>query len=166
MKCSNCGSEQLERTEGEHRLLGLESVRLVGVPMLVCRHCGEIAQKRVPDMRELQKVVTNALVRKRGRLTAAEFRWLRKRLRLKGAELARLMGVTPPTVSRWETGATPISSFGDRLLRTIVAQQGAALLFDLQDLADIVDDETEPLSLTLEHTPIGWYPAREVRASA
>ena len=164
MQCS-CGSEKFDRTLGEHRLLGLDSIRLVEVPMLVCARCGRAAQTRLEDMRELEKLVTNALVRKRGRLTASEFRWLRKRLRLKGAELARLMGVTPPTVSRWETGAAPISSFGDRLLRIIVAQQGAALLFDINDLAEIVDDESAPLELSFEHTTVGWYPAREVRAA-
>ncbi len=164
MNCE-CGSEAFERGVGEHRLLGLESVRLVGVTVLRCCACGRVAQTRLEGLRELERLVTNALVRKRGRLTAAEFRWLRKRLHLKGTELARLMGVSGPTISRWETGATPVSSFADRLLRSIVAHKGAAPLFDVDELASIDDEDTAPLELALEPTPAGWFPTRELRAA-
>jgi putative zinc finger/helix-turn-helix YgiT family protein len=166
MKCE-CGSSKFDEGRGEHRLLGLESVRLAGVPVLVCAACGRVARTKLEGLRELEKIVLNALVRKRGRLAPDEFRWLRKRLGLKGTELARLMGVGPATISRWETAAAPISSFGDRLLRAIAAQKGAAPLFDVDDLAAIDDKDDAPLELTFEPTAAGWFPRREAgRATA
>ena len=164
MKCE-CGSENFEPGLGEHTLLGLDSVRLVGVPVRRCAGCGRIAQAKLAGLRELERLVTNALVRKRARLAGAEFRWLRKRLRLKGTELARLMGVGAATISRWETGAAPVSSFADRLLRAIVAQKGAAPLFDVDELAAIDSGDDAPLELVLEPTTAGWFPSREARAA-
>ena len=164
MKCE-CGSEEFEHGFGEHTLLGLDSIRLVGVPVVRCGLCDRVAQVRLGGLRELERLITNALARKRGRLTGAEFRWLRKRLHLKGTELARLMGVGAATISRWETGAAPVSSFADRLLRAIVAQKGAAPLFDVDELAAIDSRDDAPLELVLEPTTAGWFPARDARAT-
>ena len=36
---------------------------------------------------------------------------------LKAIDLAKMLGVDPVTVSRWETGTTPIGSANDKLLR-------------------------------------------------
>lgn len=160
MQCE-CGSSEFSDGLGEHRLLGLESIRLIQVPVVRCAACDRVARTKLVGLRELEKLVTSALVRKRGRLAPAEFRWLRKRLGLKGTELAGLMGVGASTISRWENAATPISSFGDRLLRAIAAQKGAAPLFDVEDLAAIDDKDDAPLELTFEPTAAGWFPGRE-----
>ena len=44
---------------------------------------------------------------------------IRKEMGIKATELARIMGVSKVTVSRWENGKERISSIADRLVRTL-----------------------------------------------
>ncbi len=152
MTCQ-CGSDEHIQTVGEHQLLGLDGIRLVGVPVIRCASCDEIHRVMLPRLRDLEKLLTTALVRKRGRLVPQEFRWLRKRLRLKGTELAKMIGVGSSTISRWENEAAPISAFGDRLLRTIVAHKGSVPLFDVNDLSEIDDADQRPAAHLLPPVP-------------
>jgi DNA-binding transcriptional regulator YiaG len=58
-------------------------------------------------------------------MTNDEFRQIRRRLRLTQVELSQALGVSQAAVSRWESGANPISEHTAKFLRLLVehAQQ-------------------------------------------
>jgi DNA-binding transcriptional regulator YiaG len=74
----------------------------------------------LPDLEGLHRVVARAIIEKPARLVSAEIRFLRKVLGWSGADFAEHMGTSAETVSRWETGATPMGPQADRLLRLMV----------------------------------------------
>jgi transcriptional regulator with XRE-family HTH domain len=56
-------------------------------------------------------------------LTTKELRWIRLRLGLSQMALAKELGVTRNTVTRWELGIHPISRLAEVALRGLVRQQ-------------------------------------------
>ena len=70
------------------------------------------------DLEGLTHAVCEALTRKPGRLTAAEFRYLRLHLGLSQASLGKLLGVTEQTVALWEKRAR-IPLLADKHLRLL-----------------------------------------------
>ncbi|MBI5518173.1 MAG: helix-turn-helix domain-containing protein [Deltaproteobacteria bacterium] len=79
---------------------------IAAVPAQVCGACGEVTHA-LDDLARFDTAVTRALVAVGARGPEAA-RWLRKAAGLRAAELADLLGVTPETVSRWETGKHPM----------------------------------------------------------
>lgn len=56
-------------------------------------------------------------------MTGHEFRRLRNRLGVSPAKLAKQMGTTRASVSRWEAGERPISELVAKFLRLLVQTQ-------------------------------------------
>jgi DNA-binding transcriptional regulator YiaG len=70
------------------------------------------------DGQGLEAAICKALARKQGRLTGAEFRYLRSSgLMLSQAMLAKMIGADTQTVARWEKGKVPM--YADKLLRLL-----------------------------------------------
>jgi putative zinc finger/helix-turn-helix YgiT family protein len=118
--CTECGGH-VSRTRENHRLPlgGGWGITLEGVEIIHCASCGERGIS-IERLGPLMDGVAAAVVRKRGRLAAPEVTFLRKHIGYTGARLAKALGVTGPTVSRWETGKEPIGPSADRLLRALV----------------------------------------------
>lgn len=57
-----------------------------------------------------------------GRLSAQQFRSMRKGMRLSQVQLARLLGVSELTIGRWERKETAIPLAAEVLARTMAAQ--------------------------------------------
>lgn len=159
MRCPNCKSpevtvERVVRPFAD----ALPSVLVDGLERWTCSSCGETFDAW-PQAGPLLDLVMALVLGKSGRLTPAEFRWLRERLGWKGVELARNFGVTPEIVSKWERGKARISSQSDRLLRALVAlRRGVAS--DVVRLELTEDDQ--PLNARLLLGRTGW---REAAAS-
>ena len=81
--------------------------------------CGENAVV-IPHVEELHRALACAVSTRRGRLIPDEIRYLRSYLDWSGADLARHLGVTPGTVSRWENGREAMGPVAERLLRFLV----------------------------------------------
>lgn len=64
--------------------------------------------------------VTNGIVTMGTEVSRREFERLRKLLRLSQRQLARRMGTTAATVSRWEAGKRPIPELASRFLTLLV----------------------------------------------
>lgn len=106
MKCPTCGRAKL--TDGTRVLSRSFGGRVytATVPAQVCRHCGESLVSH-QAMGRFEAAVTRALVTD-GARDGASLKWLRKSAGLRAEDLASLLGVSAKTVSRWETGETPI----------------------------------------------------------
>lgn len=75
----------------------------------------------IADAQGLQAVLVSELVRKQGRITGKELRFLRAHLELSQSSLGKLLGATEQSVSLWErTGKVPAAS--DALVRLLVIE--------------------------------------------
>jgi transcriptional regulator with XRE-family HTH domain len=68
-------------------------------------------------------------------LRGVEVRFLRKFFAMKAADLAKMLNVDPVTVSRWETGTSPVGSANDKLVRFSILAMASARLKDLAEQA-------------------------------
>jgi len=159
LTCPKCGSDQNETEVIARRPVGETSVVVTGHERITCSACGAEVGVTLHRAGELAQLVMSGLVRKPRRLTRQEFEYLRRRNGWKSNELAASLGVTPSTVSRWESGAVPIQSTADRALRLMVVATGKVGLFDVSELAKIDDEDGTPLELELVLTAAGWIPA-------
>lgn len=119
-KCLDCGGMlQTERRPYRYRFAGGLSVTLENATILRCGGCAaESVAIHAPA--RLHRAVAAVVVKKSSRLAPSEVAFLRHHLDLTGEALARHLGVTKTSVSRWETGREPIGQVPDRLLRTLV----------------------------------------------
>jgi putative zinc finger/helix-turn-helix YgiT family protein len=127
MKCPTCGKEmKSKRRDYEYTESGLKNVILKDIPVHECKACGEVLPE-IKNIKQVHKWIAEYLVRKESPLTGAEFRFLRKQMRMGAAELAGFLGVTPVTISRWENGKETVGPQSDRLLRAFFATRPAGL---------------------------------------
>ncbi len=121
MNCHECGHTMTtQRTSLKYDASGLPGITLENIEVRRCVGCGE-TEWVIPRMEQLHALIAATILRKPSRLTPQEIRFLRKHLGWSGADFARMIGTKPETVSRWESGATPMGVQADRLLRLMVA---------------------------------------------
>lgn len=120
MTCVECGHAMRTRREivPFEKPIGLPGVRL-DTFVARCPECGSY-EVIIPNIEGLHQAVARTVIARPSRLSGAEIRYLRKVLGWSGVDFADHMGTTAETVSRWETGATPIGPQADRLLRLMV----------------------------------------------
>jgi putative zinc finger/helix-turn-helix YgiT family protein len=120
MTCLECGNAMRVRREVVpfDKPIGLPGVRL-STDVARCAKCGAF-EVMIPNLEGLHQAIARAVVAGKARLTPPEIRFLRKLLGWSGADFAQHMGTSAETVSRWETGSTPIGPQADRLLRLMV----------------------------------------------
>jgi putative transcriptional regulator len=73
----------------------------------------------IDDVLGLHRAIARALVKKPGRLSGPEFRFIRKELELSQKHLAATLGADEQAVARWEKGKTKVPKMADRFLRAI-----------------------------------------------
>lgn len=97
---------------------GLDVV-LLGMTQYHCEKCGEDFAA-IPSPQKLHRIIGLHICKENvALLQPQEISFLRKELRLKAKELARILGVSDSVVSRWENGKASIGEGNDRLLRSI-----------------------------------------------
>lgn len=97
---------------------GLKSVVLMNVLVFHCKNCGAIVPE-IPAVSSLHRAITMSLLQKKSLLAAEEIRFIRKVVGYNAVELSGVMGLSPVSVSRWETGKRPIGKESDRLFRLV-----------------------------------------------
>tara|TARA_R110002073_G_C9496099_1_gene581317 strand:- start:9662 stop:10156 length:495 start_codon:yes stop_codon:yes gene_type:complete len=154
-KCTECRG-QLEKTtvEAYHFTeCGLSSVFLRDVTVYVCKECNEeFVALQSPG--PLHDALAAAIAVKRAPLVAEEVCYLRSWLDCDNTEFAKLMGVRPEHASRWASGARPMSSTAERLLRTLVGVKQPGVV-SLEALATFDEDTTVP-PYSLGRSAAGW----------
>ena len=123
MKCMMCGSKMTEHKSGLFSYVssGLSKVYLKGVHIHKCsnKECGE-EEVTIPNIEELHELLAENIAKQNNILQPEEIRFLRTHLGFSGADFAKVMGVSPETVSRWEKGTVNMKEASERLLRVLV----------------------------------------------
>ncbi|HET8539762.1 MAG TPA: YgiT-type zinc finger protein [Anaeromyxobacter sp.] len=88
-------------------LAGAGEIVMRGVPGQRCDHCGEV-YRRGEDL-ERAELVAAAGLADIGVQNGAVFRFMRKALGMRAADLAELLDVTAEQVSRWENDHVPVN---------------------------------------------------------
>jgi len=155
-RCSECDGVQIPRS-GPYRyaITRSWSVVLDNTTHWRCGSCGSEAVDVVAPTR-LQCVIASLVIRKKTRLVADEIVFLRRLLDQSSQDMARTLGVTRESVSRWETGKQPIGVVPERLLRVIAALWLPEGEFDFHELAGISEKDNGPLSIRLREKGGVW----------
>jgi putative zinc finger/helix-turn-helix YgiT family protein len=154
-----CGSKM--KTKRESYLYDRDGIKatLLGVPVHRCAKCGDV-EVEIPRIEQLNRTLAGAVIRKPGRLSGGEVRFLRKSLGWSGNDFARHIGVDPSTVSRWESGGQTMGQVAERFLRLLVSVGTPIQDYSLNDLAELGNgdgtDDGPPLRLRRSST--GWTP--------
>lgn len=156
MKCINCGHAMTTKRENVP-YTALPGTVLVGVPVSRCSNCGE-HEVAIPAIDELNRVIAQAVIRKRGRLTGGEVRFLRSYLGYSGADFAALIRSDPATVSRWEGDKQPIGHHTDLLLRAMVALDKKVEEYPITTFAKIGDGSEKAARYAFRPTAKKWTP--------
>ena len=157
--CRRCKLRGLVKEECPER-----SYSVPGLPVILhhsevvcCPSCG-YCDDTLPDLDGLRGAIAQAVAAKRGRLTPAEIRFLRRRLGWSGLEMAIHMGSTPETVSRWENGRTPMGTTADRLLRALVALRAGGAGFSFGRFRMVARGEPRATRIDVEFRAGQWRP--------
>jgi len=134
----------------------------LGFPvLLVNARMVKVQGQRVPDvnLRHLQKAAFSSLVKKPGRLSGSEVRFIRKYLRMRQTDLAKVLNMANHSVvSQWESRGDEPSGMDyntEVVLRIWMAARAglADRLLDLieNELKDLSSDAArEPLRITMD----------------
>jgi putative zinc finger/helix-turn-helix YgiT family protein len=102
MKCAQCGNAKFRRATEKHYVNVAKTRFVADLPVTVCRKCGESYMEH-KILSDFERRVARHLA-ENGPATGETFRFMRKAIGLPALEVAKLLGTTPETVSRWESG--------------------------------------------------------------
>lgn len=123
MFCPNCGKKmRKEVKEYLYAESGLDNIVLSSIPVFYCDKCSEV-MPLIPHIEELHRVISHRIAISKAPLTGREARFLRKQMGLKAVDLARILGVSDVTVSRWENSKEHIGAASDRLIRILAIRK-------------------------------------------
>ena len=121
LSCAFCGADMIVgREDHPYREAGLGGLTLVDIEVSRCSRC-RYYRLGVKEPESLNRAIAEFMIARPRRLTGSQVRYLRRCLSLSETELARRLGVTIGSVSRWEHGAREINGSAERLLRLLVA---------------------------------------------
>ena len=118
MRCTECGSEMRFTSEPMKERYKGEEFTVTGIERWVCDECGNDVMK-AEEADRLGRKLVDAYATRKGLLLPSEIRELRESLGMSQKDFEKLIGVSSPTVSRWETGAVQQSKTADNLMRLI-----------------------------------------------
>ncbi len=105
--CRECGGKikVIKNKPYKYDECGLDVI-IIGLNQYECKKCKELFVE-IPRINELHRVLGGILCKeKKGLLEANEIKFLRKDLHLQSKDFAKILGISPSTVSRWKSGLT------------------------------------------------------------
>jgi DNA-binding transcriptional regulator YiaG len=158
MKCIECGfTMKVTREDIDYEPSKGLVVRLHDIE--IGRDTNGHVVRSIYRIGPLHREIAAAIVRKPGRMTGPEFRYLRSHLGYQAKDLATILGATAAGVSRWENGHEPIGPQTDRLMRLLVVSREPLDGFAFEQLAAIEKKAARPLELELRVDGDEWRPA-------
>ena len=130
MQCLSCNQGTMRPSTVEIRREVAGRSFVASVDGRKCTACGAASFKGT-DLARFEGAVAAALAGA-GETSGEAFRWMRKALDLRAIDVAALLGVTPETISRWETGRVTIDRGAMALLALMVLDhaRGSAATMD------------------------------------
>jgi putative zinc finger/helix-turn-helix YgiT family protein len=120
-RCTECErGRPLETTAPDRVTVGGRTFT-TDVPALRCDACGKTYLDG-PSLEAFELAVARELATL-GPATWETFRFMRKTLGMRAADLAELLDVTPETVSRWETGKLDVARAAWSTLADVVVER-------------------------------------------
>lgn len=108
----------------------------------------------IQDVDGLVAAICTALIRKKSKLTGAEFRYVRSAMLLSQASLGKALDRTEQAVAIWEkTGRIP--KYADILLRVIYAQHCNGDE-KIKNIIHAMNDTERTIHLVMKETSKGW----------
>lgn len=120
MRCAECGATLRRTREAIVETVRGVEVSVEGIDHYVCDGCGDTVMD-IAAAELLAKRQAELVAKEKGLLAPAEIKSIRKALGLTQREFEAVLGVSSPTVSRWETGAMLPSKTADSLIRVLEA---------------------------------------------
>ncbi|WP_072500630.1 type II toxin-antitoxin system MqsA family antitoxin [Olsenella phocaeensis] len=118
MICPECGSEMMPCNDPLTEEFKGEMITVKGLEYHRCPECGETMMSAGMATRQA-KDMARQWAELKGLLSPDEVKEIRKDLGLNQAQFEQLVGVSRPTASRWENGASVQSKTADRLMRLL-----------------------------------------------
>ena len=156
-RCLACGKGTMSAVGEEARpWRTLPGVIVEGVKIYRCQACGE-EEEGFERLEELIHLIGQTLLKKEGRLSGPELRFLRKMMGWSGRDFASRMGVTPEQVSRWENGHEPVGASNNMLVRALIALDEQLVDYSSQSLALAANSDDTTLSLLARRAQDGHW---------
>ncbi len=143
MECPSCDCKKTIKAEIiTHRFKesGLDDVILIGVKLYRCSNCGEEIYD-YGDINQLNRIITETLLKKKGQLTGKEIRFLRSYVGYSSEMFARILGYDKTSWSRIENDRSKISTQVNMAVRWAVAGKLADRDYDVHDLVLAMENE-------------------------
>ena len=108
----------------------------------------------IQDLDGLVKAICSALIRKKTKLTGAEFRYIRQAMLMSQSSLGKALGRTDQAVALWEKKSN-IPKAADLVLRVLYATHadGNELV---KNLVHAMNSTERTIHIVLQETPHGW----------
>lgn len=153
IECLECGAV-MEISVGPHRYISGLDIVLHDIEVRRCPECGE-EEVVIPKIEELHSVIAKSISKRPGQIQPREIRFLRTFLGYSSVDFARLLGVAPETVSRWENLRKPqkMARPSERFLRMLAQYAEPSRTYDLEQI--LLSDSAPPSPWTFRFTQDG-----------
>ena len=160
MLCVECGTEMRFTNEPMTETFKGMEFSIEGISRYVCDSCGN-DEMDAKEAERLSRELANRYATAQGLLSPDEIRSFRKRIGLSKRDFEKLLKVSSPTVSRWETGAMQQSRQADELMR--VYSKYPPVLEDAMERAEI---HRVPKKSSIEFPANGWHASQGFKSSS
>lgn len=146
-ECPVCDSTDIVRSvdEIDGDLVGLANMHLSGVIVVCCHECGETTYE-LPPQKLVSASIARELAQSNTKVTSPGLSILRHHIGLTGLELAKTIGVSNVSLSRWESGRVKVPKHVAILMKSLVL---LPRYLRARVLANAQGDENPTLSLNL-----------------
>ena len=124
MICPECGKPMVQSTDSITTKIHGAKVTVNGIAHWKCPSCEEVLFD-AEEGKKYDTAVIDEYSKSMGLLSPSEIKSIRKKSQLTQREFEKVLGVTSPTVSRWETGKVCQSKVADNLMRALDENEGA-----------------------------------------
>ena len=140
---------------------GLDNVFLEGVDVQQDDHGDEVYS--IENILSLHKVIAHAIIGRRGGLSGPELRFLRSEMGLTQEELAKRLGCTRVTISRWERDEETMNLNAEVVVKLLAAEKmGIDPDMSIEDMALNSDWSAQVTEIRIDGSdPDHYRPIRE-----